>query len=160
PAREGPNASGRRFEEIGVETGLAVAENGKPKAGMGIDAADYRNDGTIGVLISNFSDEGLSFYRRANERRAGPVLFKEVAFCAGFGEPILLTLGVGLFFFDYDNDTLKDAFVANGHVNDDIALVQSNLSYAERPLLFRNRGGDRFEEVGHGAGAPFMRRNV
>src|SRR5207248_1158811 len=55
--------SGRRFDEVGVESGFAVAETGKPKAGMGIDAADYRNDGTLGILVSNFSNEGLSFYR-------------------------------------------------------------------------------------------------
>src|SRR5207247_1192660 len=72
-------SAGRRFEEIGVETGFAVAETGKPKAGMGIDAADYRNDGTLGILVSNFSNEGLSFYRSEDST------FPETAFASGFG---------------------------------------------------------------------------
>lgn len=139
----------RRFEEEGVETGFAVAEMGKPKAGMGIDAADYLNDGSLGILVSNFSNEGLSFYRREGD------LFSEVSFAAGFGEPSLLTLGFGLFFFDADNDALKDAFVANGHVNDDIQLLHSNLTYGERHLLFRNRGDGSFREIGRQAGPPF-----
>jgi hypothetical protein len=138
----------RRFEEIGMETGFAVAENGKPKAGMGIDGADYRNDGGLGILVSNFSNEGLSFYRKEGD------LLSEEAFATGFGGPSLLTLGFGLFFFDMDNDGLKDAFVVNGHVNDDIQLIQSNLTYAQRPLLFRNRGNGSFEEVTGQAGAP------
>src|SRR5207249_4351824 len=139
----------RQFEEIGMESGLAVAETGKPKAGMGIDTADYRNDGSLGILISNFSNEGLSFYRREGE------LLSEVSFATGFGGPSLLTLGFGLFFFDMDNDTLPDAFVVNGHVNDDIQLLQGNLTYAERHLLFRNRGDGSFDEIGREAGAPF-----
>jgi hypothetical protein len=147
-------SGGRTFEEVGVESGFAVAETGKPKAGMGIDAADYRNDGTLGVLVSNFSNEGLSFYRA----EAGT--FSETAFASGFGEPSLLTLGFGLFFFDGDNDGSQDAFVANGHVNDDIQLVQSNLSYAQRPLLFHNQGNGSFLEVGRQAGAPFLQPAV
>src|SRR5262249_3493244 len=143
--RRAPGAE-RGFEEIGVETGFAVGESGKPKAGMGIDAADYRNDGGLGILVSNFSNEGLSFYQQDGH------LFSEVASAVGFAEPSLLTLGFGLCLFDADNDGWKDAFVANGHINDDIHLVQSNVTYAERPLLFRNRGGGRFEEVGREAG--------
>ena len=99
--------------------------------------------------MSNFSNEGLSFYRREDD------LFSEVSFATGFGAPSLLTLGFGLFFFDMDNDGLKDAFVANGHVNDDIQLLQGNLTYAERHLLFRNRGDGSFDEIGREAGAPF-----
>jgi enediyne biosynthesis protein E4 len=148
------DGSGRRFEEIGLESGLAVAENGKPKAGMGIDTADYRNDGGLGILVSNFSNEGLSFYRREGD------LLPEVSFATGFGAPSLLTLGFGLFFFDMDNDTRPDAFVANGHVNDDIQLAQSNLTYRQRPLLFRNRGDGSFEEVGRAAGPPFRHEEV
>jgi hypothetical protein len=147
-------AVGRSFDEIGAETGFAVAETGKPKAEMGIDASDYRNDGSLGILVSNFSNEGLSFYRREGD------LFSEDSFACGFGAPSLLTLGFGLFFFDVDNDSLKDAFVANGHVNDDIQLLQGNLSYAERHLLFQNHGNGSFEEIGRQAGEPFGRPAV
>src|SRR5262249_54003689 len=92
-----PPTGARRFEEIGVERGFAMAETGKPKAGMGIDSADYMANGSLGVLVSNFSNEGLSFYRRQEG------LFSEESFAAGFGTPSLLTLGFGLFFFDMDN---------------------------------------------------------
>jgi enediyne biosynthesis protein E4 len=145
----GPGAGGRRFQEIGVEAGFAVAETGKPKAGMGIDAADYLANGSLGVLVSNFSNEGLSFFRRQGG------LFSEESFAAGFGPPSLLTLGFGLFFFDMDNDGFQDAFVANGHINDDIQLVQSNVGYGEKNLLFRNRRDGSFVEIGGEAGPPF-----
>jgi hypothetical protein len=144
----------RRFKEVGFEMGIAVAEAGNLKAGMGIDAADVSNDGRLNVLVSNFSHEGLSFFRQSD------TLFLEVASATGFREPSLLLLGFGLFFGDYDNDGWKDAFVANGHINDDIHLLQSNVTHGERNLLFRNRRNGKFEEIGRKAGKPFSYQRV
>jgi hypothetical protein len=145
----------RRFEEVGLKVGIALAEDGVPKAGMGIDASDCRNDGRLALLVSNFSNEGLSFFRQ--ERTD---LFIEASFRVGVGQPSFLLLGFGLFFGDYDNDGLQDAFVANGHVQDDINLLQSTITYAERNLLFRNLGDGNFREVGRQSGTPFTIERV
>ncbi|MCS6860350.1 MAG: CRTAC1 family protein [Abditibacteriales bacterium] len=148
------NLRNGQFEEVGFEMGVAVGEAGNLKAGMGIDATDVTGDGTPSILISNFSHEGLSFFRLEDG------MFLEVASAVGFREPSLLLLGFGLFFFDFDNDGWKDAFVANGHVNDDIHLLYSNVTYGQRNLLFRNRGQGRFEDFSAQAGAPFREQRV
>jgi hypothetical protein len=65
-----------------------------------------------------------------------------------------------LFFFDYDLDGWKDAFCANGHIDDIVSMYERNVTYAERPLLFRNEGGKKFAEVGLQSGAPLTRSYV
>src|SRR5262249_7059136 len=65
----------------------------------------------------------------------------------GMGEPSLLSLGFGLVFLDYDNDGFKDAFITNGHVQPEIALYEAPETFAQRPLLFHNRGDGNFDEV-------------
>jgi hypothetical protein len=151
----GGGPHGRRFAEIGMRSGLGLDASGLTKASMGIDAADIRNDGRLQLLISSFSNEGLSFYTQEASD-----LFAERGFQVGLGQPSYLLLGFGLFFFDFDNDGWQDAFVANGHVQDDIQLLQNTVTYAERPLLFRNLGNGRFAEIGQRSGAPFSVERV
>jgi hypothetical protein len=109
---------------------------------MGIDAADYDDSGRESLLIGNFSNEMLALYH--NEGRG---LFIDDAAAAGIGQPSLLTLAFGCFFFDYDLDGALDLFVANGHVENEINRVQPSVTYAEPPHLFRGLGGGRFEET-------------
>src|SRR5207302_9876531 len=80
--------------------------------------------------------------------------FTERAYAAGLGPESLNRLGFGLLFFDYDNDTRLDAFVANGHIQPEIHRQSTELTYAERPLLFHNAGGGQFVEVGRALGGP------
>jgi len=136
-----------RFREEGVGVGLAFGENGSPRAGMGIDAAYPWNDGRLAVLVSNFSNEGLSFFTQADPGGA----FLDSAGSAGVLAASRLMLGFGLAFLDVDNDGLRDAVAVNGHVDPWIG-AQTAVSYAERHLLFRNLGGGRFTEVGPAAG--------
>jgi enediyne biosynthesis protein E4 len=152
-----PGPSGRRFAEIGLEAGVAMPESGEPRSGMGIDLADVENDGRYAVLVSNFNGEGLSLYQQDRPRA---LAFTDRAYEAGLGPPSLNLLGFGLVFFDYDNDGLLDAFVANGHIQPEIHLRSAELSYAERPLLFHNLGSGQFAEVGHSLGGPFLRESV
>lgn len=150
------NEGGRRFTEIGTEAGVAFAENGLARAGMGVDSAVMGQRGERGIIVVNFTNEPVSFFWEE-----GPEFFTERTFAAGLARPTQLTLGFGAFFFDYDNDGFFDFFLANGHVQDDIHLFQSNLSYAQPHQLFRNRGEFAeggvpiFEEVSAAAGAPF-----
>jgi enediyne biosynthesis protein E4 len=143
------------FSERAVVAGVAFSEDGVARAGMGVDAADYDHSGYASVLITNFSNQMISLYH--NE---GKGLFVDEAPRSEIGRASLLTLGFGCFFFDYDLDGWPDVLIANGHVDDDIQKVQANVSYAERPHLFRNVGKGKFEEVTKSMGAAFSSPRV
>lgn len=145
------NLGDGRFEDVGVLAGIAFAENGAARGAMGIDASDYDGDGQPDLVIGNFSNEMVSLYR--NE---GVGFFIDQAPISEIGRNSLLTLAFGAFFFDYDLDGRQDIFVANGHVENDIAAVQQRVSYRQPPHLFRNRGDGSFAEVT--AGSPDLAR--
>jgi hypothetical protein len=140
-----------------MEAGVAMPESGEPRSGMGIDLVDLQNDGRYAMLVSNFNGEGLSLYRQDRPRS---LAFTERAYEAGLGSESLNRLGFGLVFFDYDNDGLADVFVANGHIQPEIHRQSSELTYAERPLLFHNLGAGQFVETGHLIGGPFSVEQV
>jgi hypothetical protein len=143
------------FEEIGRLAGVAFSEEGKARGAMGIDAADYDGSGRDSVVIGNFSNEMLALYH--NEGRG---LFIDDAALAGIGNPSLLTLAFGTFFFDYDLDGTLDILVANGHVENDINAVQPSVTYAQPPHLFRGLGGGRFEPMDRDLGPDFAAPRV
>ncbi len=136
------NLGDGRFEDAGVLAGIAFAENGAARGAMGIDASDYDGDGQPDLVIGNFSNEMVSLYH--NE---GVGFFIDQAPVSEIGRNSLLTLAFGAFFFDYDLDGRQDIFVANGHVETDIADVQQRVAYRQPPHLFRNRGDGGFDEV-------------
>jgi hypothetical protein len=143
------------FEEKGVTAGIAYSEDGVARAGMGVDAADYDRSGHPSIVITNFSNQMLSLYH--NE---GNGLFVDEAPQSEVGRASLITLGFGCFFFDYDNDGWPDLFVANGHIENQIELVQKRVKFAEPPHLFRNLGGGKFHEVTDSMGAAFASPKV
>ncbi len=148
------NSGKGTFVETGVSAGVAFSEEGKARAGMGVDAADYDGCGYPSLIIGNFSNETLGLYH--NEGKASG-LFIDEAPTSTIGQATLLTLTFGLFFFDYDLDGLPDIFLANGHVADDINKVQPKITYAQTAQLFRNEGQKRFTEVTRKVGRPFQR---
>lgn len=155
------NRQGRRFEEVGTEWGIGVGESGRAKAGMGIDAADWQNSGWPGLLIGNFAREGLSLFAPefpAAGAAEAPIGLADVTYAQGMGEPSLLFLTFGLFFFDYDLDGWKDAFIGNGHIDD--TIEGSQITYRQRALLFRNEGGHGFREMGLDAGPALAQEMV
>src|SRR5215210_5199873 len=109
---------------------------------MGLGVGDYDNDGRVDFYVTNFSDDSNTLYHNDGEG-----LFTDVTFQAGHGETTIPFLGWGAGFFDYDNDGLLDVFVANGHVYPQVDKFDWGTSWAERPLLFRNPNGARFEPV-------------
>jgi hypothetical protein len=133
---------------VGAAAGVAYSDAGTARAGMGTDAADYDNSGRPGLVVGNFSDEGLALYRG----EAGG-LFTDAAAANGIRRMSLQSLTFATFFFDYDLDGLLDILAVNGHVSDDIAVVQPHVKYAQPPHLFRNLGGGRFDEVTRQSGA-------
>ncbi len=145
---------GKRFRESGVEAGIAYSDSGHAKAGMGLDSADFNNDGKPDLLTGNFSNEALSLY--SNNGRG---LFTDVAYPSGVAEPSLPFLTFGLMFFDFDLDGRQDILTANGHIDDYVHQSDALITYEERPLLYRNEGA-RFREVGLSSGPALSQRLV
>ena len=143
------------FSEVGVIAGVAFSEDGVARGAMGIDAGDYDWSGNESVLIGNFSNEMLSLYH--NE---GSGFFIDDAPVSAVGPASLLSLTFGCFFFDFDLDGYLDIFTANGHVENEISLVQKRVTYAQPPQLFRNLDGKRFEEITARLGEDFARPRV
>jgi enediyne biosynthesis protein E4 len=142
------------FTESGFSAGIAFSDAGKARAGMGTDAADYDGSGRQSLVIGNFTNESMALFHND-----GQGLFSDRAMAAGIGLPSANSLTFSTFFFDYNLDGLPDIFALNGHVADDIATVQPAISYAEAPLLFRNLGRGKFEDVTQSVG-PTLRQPV
>jgi hypothetical protein len=140
------NANGS-FTEEAVLRGLAFDENGRARGGMGIDVADYLNNGKLAISIGNFSNEKLAFFYTSDSE-----YFSDEALRVGVGAISFLYLTFGLFFFDYDLDGYLDLFAANGHIETDVSQIQPSLSYAQRPLLFKNLGRGSFIELAQQCG--------
>jgi enediyne biosynthesis protein E4 len=136
------------FEETGYPSGVALNENGREQAGMGLAVGDYDNDGRVDFHITNFSDDSNVLYHNDGEGN-----FTDVTFQAGLGEVTIPFLGWGTDFFDYDNDGWKDLFVANGHVYPTVDAHQWGTSYAQQCLLFHNLKNGKFERIGAPAGS-------
>ena len=134
------------FAEVGLEAGVAFSGNGRDQAGMGVHASDYDNDGRLDLFVTNFADDVNTLYR--NE---GDLQFSDVTYQAGLGGVVVLYLGWGTGFFDYDNDGWLDLYVANGHLYPQLDRYAHGLAYAQRNLLYHNRAG-QFVEVGEAAG--------
>ncbi len=136
------------FEEVGYPSGVALNENGREQAGMGLAVGDYDNDGRVDFHITNFSDDSNVLYHNDGEGN-----FTDVTFQAGLGEPTIPFLGWGTSFLDYDNDGWQDIFVANGHVYPAVDSQQWGTSFAQQPLLFRNLKNGKFQRVGAAPGS-------
>ncbi|NNE66957.1 MAG: CRTAC1 family protein [Pyrinomonadaceae bacterium] len=134
---------GGKFEEFGYPSGIALNENGREQAGMGLAVGDYDNDGLVDFHITNFSDDSNTLYRNDSDSN-----FTDVTFQAGIGEPSVPFLGWGTSFFDFDNDGWKDVIVANGHVYPVVDNFDWGTSYKQQLLLFRNIGADSKGKVG------------
>jgi hypothetical protein len=155
PNRLFENKHDGTFKDVALAAGVAVNDAGKPRAGMGVDVADYDGSGRQSLVIGNFSNEMIALYK--NE---GNGLFTDEAPGSTIGKASMLTLTFGTVFFDYDNDGRPDVFAANGHVADDITVSQPRVSYAEAPHLFHNKGKGLFDEVTAASGAPLSQKWV
>lgn len=143
------------FKEVGLPAGVALASDGRVRAGMGTDFGDYDGDGRLDLVVTNFESETHSLYRNL-----GGGLFADATFESGLGPATLPFLGFGAAFLDYDNDTDLDLAIANGHVLDNAGLFRSTSRYGQRNLLFRNEGKGRFTEVGRQSGSGFASEKV
>ena len=123
------------FEDVGLVSEVAVDIDGRTYAGMGVDFADYNNDGWPDIVVTNLANQRYALYQNN-----GDGTFTYVSLNTGIGQMTLAHSGWGVRFFDYDNDGWKDLLVAQGHDLDTIELNYPNLRYREPLLLARNTG--------------------
>jgi hypothetical protein len=145
------NRGNGKWEELGLAAEVAFSANGQPRSGMGVDAADFDQDGLQDLFVANVDQEMFSLYKNR-----GSESFADVAHANGVAQATRLLSGWGLKFFDYDNDGHIDLMLANGHPDDMIEQYSTQVKYAEPLLLFRNEGG-RLRDVSKGAGDAFGR---
>jgi hypothetical protein len=138
-----------KFEDMGLEAGVAFSQDGRARSGMGVDAADYDQDGWQDLFVANVDQEMYSVYRNNHD-----LTFDDMAGQLGIGRATRLMSGWGAKFFDYDNDGNLDLFLANGHPDDKIESHTTHVNYLEPLLLFHNTGKG-LENVGAGAGPVF-----
>jgi enediyne biosynthesis protein E4 len=143
------------FKDVALDAGVALSEDGKARAGMGVDAADFDNSGRTGVAITNFEGEMVGLFRAQEGGH-----YEDVAIPAGVGGPSRSRLGFGCVFADVDLDGGLDLIVANGHIDDTVRNVRGNAGHAQPPQMFLNRGGGVFRDVSAVVGAAFAEPRV
>jgi hypothetical protein len=144
------------FTEVGLTSGVAVNPEARPEAGMGTDWGDYDRDGLMDIIVCNFQWESCRLL--ANQ---GDGFFDDRTFLAGLGEPTYSTLTFGTDFLDYDNDGFLDIFIANGHVDPNIGIIdRGGPAYAQYDQLFHNNGDRTFDDVSEQAGLQRFRPRV
>ena len=141
------------FKDVAVDVGIAFSAEGKDRAGMGVDVADFDNSGISGVAITNFDNEMIGLYRFA----AGN--YQDVATQSGVGLPSKTTLGFGCVFLDADLNGALDLAVVNGHIDDTVRNVRG-VGYAQPPQLFLNDGKGTFRDVASEIGGEFAAPKV
>src|SRR6202008_3648267 len=137
------------FKDSAVEAGIAFSSEGKARAGMGVDVADFDNSGTPGVAITNFDNEMIGLYRLSGKS------FEDIAPVIGRGIASRNSLGFGCSFLDVNLDGWLDFAVANGHIDETVRNIRGNVGYAQPPQLFPNSGKGTFRDVAAEVGGSF-----
>ncbi len=142
------------FKDVAVEAGIAFSAEGKARAGMGVDVADFANSGTPGIAITNFDNEMIGLYRAS-----GGGNYVDVATAGGVGFASKDKLGFGCLFVDADLDGALDLAVVNGHIDDTVRNVRG-VGYAQPPQLFLNDGQGKFRDIAGEIGGGFAQPKV
>jgi hypothetical protein len=135
------NRGNGTFEEKGITAGVALGEDGKAEAGMGVDAADYDGDGRPDLFVTHLDLELNRLYRNN-----GNGTYEDATYRSKIGARNFRMSGFGTRFIDYDNDGWRDLFIANGHVLDNIELFHKDTTHAEPKTMYRNLHG-LFDDV-------------
>ena len=137
------------FKDAAVDAGLAFSADGRARAGMGVDVADFTNSNRDGVAITNFDNEMTGLYQFDGKT------YDDVAARSGVALASKNTLGFGCVFFDANLDGWLDLGVANGHIDETVRNIRGNVGYAQAPQLFLNQGGGMFYNVAGELGSTF-----
>jgi enediyne biosynthesis protein E4 len=132
------------FEERAMDAGVALSDDGKPYAGMGVDFRDYDNDGKPDIVVTNLARQVYAVYHNDGD---GSFSYRSLP--TGLGALSAGSSGWGMRLEDFNNDGWKDLFAAQSHVMDNVEQVDPSLHYVEPPLLALNHAG-RFERADAG----------
>lgn len=138
------------FEDVAVRAGVAFSDDGRARAGMGLDAGDFENSGAPAIAITNFDNEMMALYRPGRDGS-----YTDIALQTGVGQSSRTRLGFGCGFADIDLDGWLDLVAVNGHIDETVRNIEGNVGYAQPPLLFLNDGRGRFHDVAQQAGREF-----
>jgi len=136
------------FTDIGVASGCAYSQDGKPQAGMGVAVGDYDRNGTMDVFKTNFAGDTSTLYANS-----GTGFCDDRTFASGIGINTRW-LGWGTGFIDLDNDGWLDLFLTNGHVYPEVVQIKTEAAYRQRKVIYRNLGRGRFADVTERLGPP------
>ena len=136
------NDGNGQFREQSQFSGVALSEHGLVENGMGVAFADYDNDTWLDLAVTNFQHQTNTLYHSD----AGE-FFTDQTYSSGTGDVSLPYLAWGVNFFDFDHDGFQDIFVANGHIHDNVTLIDSSTTYAQLNHLFWNNGNGTFTDV-------------
>jgi enediyne biosynthesis protein E4 len=145
------NKGNGRFEEIGLQADVGYSAEGRPRSGMGVDSADFNEDGWMDLFVANIDEEIFSLYQNNKD-----LTFDDVSVPLGIGMATRWMSGWGLKFFDYDNDGNLDLILANGFPDDLVEEFSDLVKYHEPLLLFQNTGHG-FKNVSEQSGPAFSR---
>jgi len=145
------NRGDGRFDQIADQAGVAYSAEGKARSGMGVDAADFNEDGWMDLFVANIDGEMYSMYQNNHDET-----FDDTALPSGIAKATKMMSGWGLKFFDYDNDGNLDLFLANGNPDDLIESLHPGVTYREPLMLFHNTG-KVFQDVSQQSGPIFTR---
>ncbi|PYV78422.1 MAG: CRTAC1 family protein [Acidobacteria bacterium] len=147
----GPGANGKwNWDEIALQAGVGFSESGRPRSGMGVDAADLTGRGWQDLFVSNVDHEMFSVYENNKDET-----FRDVAQANSVAKSTRLLSGWGLKYFDYDNDGAVDLFLANGHPDDMIDAYSMQVKYKEPLLLFHQGDDHKLHDVSDQGGPAF-----
>lgn len=138
------------FAEVGYLAGVGYTEDGQTFAGMGTDFADLDDDGYPDIITTALPYEYYAFFRNN-----GDGTFNYASVTSDLAGITRLLGGWGMRVFDYDNDGMKDVFIANSHVMDNISLTQPQISYPQKLILLRFSRG-KFKDISSEAGDAFQ----
>ena len=142
------NARDGTFTDVGIQAGCAFSQDGRPQAGMGIAVGDFDRNGTMDIFRTNFAGDTSTLYANTGEGDC-----EDRTFAAGIGVNTRW-LGWGVGFLDLDRDGWLDLFLANGHVYPEVSQLAGEAGYAQRKVVYRNRGSGRFEDITDRLGPP------
>lgn len=149
----GPNAGGGwKWDEIGLQAGVGYGEDGQPRSGMGVDAADLNGDGWQDLFVANIDQERFSVYINQKDE-----MFRDEARTEGVAQATRLLSGWGLKYFDYDNDGAIDLILADGHPDDMIDHYSTDVTYKEPLVLFHQGANGLLKDVSAEAGPAFRK---
>jgi hypothetical protein len=146
------NRHGEKFEEIGLESGVAYSADGTPRSGMGVDAGDFDGDGRPDLIVDNMDQQTTSLYRNT-----GQETFEDLNLSTGLAPATRMLSGWGLSFLDYDNDGRQDLILSHGYPDDMVDERHRGVTYREPILLMRNDGGRKLQNMSDTAGPAFAK---